>query len=295
MNTVPIRRSFLRAAALRRLCLAAAFALLLTSCVTPEVKDLIRDANYEMLLTEAGPTPLSGLQADPATTSPVGSNALSRLEAFVGQHPENKAMVTALRLRQATLYLNTGSFQLARAAFASIDSAELHTPRDQAIYALREHLVWWYQHAQMGNAPAFFLEQKPAAEAAMKALAEQSAALTAAPDARDFLLEMRAWIALKLGLEAKLFGGAQTILADGIDTFGNVFTTEERQQVARGTLDENSGAPAFDPSTRRILRAGNLLRRLAENTKNWAPAQRPALKHPEFQAYYTAKLASASR
>ena len=273
----------------RLLWILSTVVLLLGGCISStEVKDIVQQSNYEMLLNENGSSALSSAQPNPPKdTTVAGPNTLARLEAFVDQHPENPAMVSALRLRQAIMYLNNGSYELAHSAFTEVKLDALHTRRDQAIYALNGHLQWWYRYSRMDDAEAFHREQKGNAEAALQALAQQGNTLADAPDARDFFLEMRTWIAMKLAVESKPYEDLRPVLTKAVADYAAVFSPAELQQIAHGQLE--AGAQPFNLSTRRILRAEAMLKRLAFFTKNWQ-ATPLDLAPVEFQSYYQAQL-----
>lgn len=296
---MPLRRFFPRT-------LVAIAATFLSGCLTSEVKDFVRDTNYQMVLAQTGGDPASALQTNPIKSGTASS--LDELEAFIAQHPENHRMVAALRLRQAVGYLNTHSLNLARAAFAQIPDPDtnLTTARDLAIFTNRENLMWWY--AQAAADPYVFYDQERArARNVIESFQSATTSLSGAPDVRDYFLESAAWIALKLGVISQPYDATRVAgepssketIAHGMDGFAAVFTPEERQHVQDGKLAQqtvkgetvpNPNPKPFDLSTRRIFRARELLKNLAEVTSSWPAADRPTLGVPEFQACYESFL-----
>ncbi len=268
----------------RWLWLVASCALLLNGCISStEVKSIVTHSNYEMLLAADPALGVAGLQTDPAA----GGNqkvdeAAARIETFLAQHQDDPAMVSALRLRQALLYLNHGQFSLAQNAFAEVKATDLHSARDKALFAVQPHLLWWNQTAAM-NPAGFFASEKAKAEKAMSALlAETKAKDLPPPDLRDYLLEMRAWIGLKLGLAIADPAASRETLQNAVNPIAESFTPAELTLLTTTTFKD---AKPFDLSTRRVLRTRSLLSTLARLTAN-APNATRIFNSPAFQRYY---------
>lgn len=280
----PARRAWHRS---RVAAVVAWSALLLAGCVTDDqVKSIVRDGNYQLLLAADPALETGGLATNPEKENGASVDvAAAKLEAFLAQHQDDPAMASALRLRQALLYLNHRSFALAENAFGQVNPATLHSTRDRALYAARNELRWWTEYAQSKPA-AFASNQKPAAEKAMLALLHQSQSqeLAASPDLRNYFLEMRAWIGLKLGLATADADTSRQTLQDAIDVYAANFTPAELSLL--GSTDLKDVQP-FDLSTRRVLRARSLLTTLAQATAG-APNARLTFSQPAFQRYYDA-------
>ena len=272
----------------RWLPFVACCALFLNGCLTTtEVTKLVRDSNYEMLLSAPG-LETGGLSTNPGgDKSSSVDEASARIEAFLAQHPDDPAMAAALRLRQALLHLNHGAFALAQNSFAEVNPADLHRPRDRALYAARDLLLWWHQFSQVPPA-TFHATQRDTAEKTMRLLAEQSRTpdVASAPALRDYLLEMRAWIGLKLGLATADPAAARATLQSAINLYGESFSPAEITLV---NATDFKNVPPYDGSTRRVLRARTLLETLAKAARD-QPDRQLTLAQPAFQLYYAAAL-----
>jgi hypothetical protein len=270
----------------RWLWLFASGALLLHGCISStEVKSIVRDSNYQMLLAS---TP--GLETGLATNPAEGPNAAAaaddaaavRINAFLEAHQDDPSMANALRLRQTLLYLNQRAFALADSAILQIDARKLSSPRDQALVAAYPDLRWWAEYAHTAEL-TFATTQQEAALAHSASLEQHAAKLAASPDLRDYLLEMRAWIGLKLGL-ATVNNPAftQATIQNAINPWAETFSPAELTLL--GAADFKNAKP-FDLATRRVLRARGLLTKLAQQ---FAGAPHPTLtfNRPAFQQYY---------
>lgn len=266
---------------LRILAGVAALAVLLAGCITTgEVESIVRKANYEMLAASAPGGALAGLSADgkPADSAP---DAAAQLTAFLAAHPDDPVMVAALRLRQTLLYLNQRAFALADATQKQIAAGSLTSPRDQALYAAYADLRWWNEYA-LASPAVFFSTQKDAAVRHMASLQQQAAGLAALPDLRDYLLETRAWIGLKLGLATPTLPPSVSTLQDAVDGWTTTFSDAELALL--NAADFKSVKP-FDLSTRRVIRARVLLTTLASETAG-APNARLTFARPAVNEFY---------
>jgi hypothetical protein len=265
--------------------LFSAAALFVTGCVTDEqVKSIVRDGNYQLLLAAEPGLEMGGLPANPGKDANASVDvAAAKIEAFLSQHQDDRAMASALRLRQALLYLNHRSFALAEHAFSQVNPAALHSTRDRALYAARTELRWWTEYAQAKPA-TFFSTQKETAEEALVALARQSQSkeLAASPDLRDYLLEMRAWIGLKLGLATADAEASRRTLQDAVDVYSASFSPAEQTLLVSPDFKD---VQPFDLATRRVLRACTLLTTLAQATAG-APNAQLRFQQPAFQQFY---------
>jgi len=271
----------------RWLWLLASCALLLSGCMSnTEVKSIVNASNYEMLLAADPALSVAGLQTDPAAgLNPKVDEAAARIENFLAQHQDDPAMVSALRLRQGLLYLNHGQFSLAENAFAEIKATDLHSARDKTLFAVHAQLRWWNETAAMGPA-GFFASEKTKAETAMSALLAQTKIkdVPLPPDLRDYLLEMRAWIGLKLGLATAEATASRAMLQEAINPWAETFSTAELSLLTSANFKD---VKPFDLATRRVLRARSLLTTLARQTAA-TPNTALTFSRPAFQYYYDA-------
>lgn len=268
----------------RWLWLVASCALLLNGCISStEVKSIVTQSNYEMLLTTDPALGVAGLQTNlEHDKNQQVDEAAVRIETFLAQHQDDPAMVSALRLRQALLYLNHGQFSLAQNAFDQVKAADLHSARDKALFAAQPHLLWWNQTAAM-NPASFFASERGNAEKAMSALLAQAKAKDLTPpDLRAYLLEMRAWIGLKLGLAILDPTASREALQNAVNPLAESFTPAELALLDPAKFKD---AKPFDLSTRRALRTRTLLETLARLTAN-APNAALIFSAPAFQQFY---------
>ena len=270
------------------LWLLVSCALFFSGCMsTTEVKSIVHDSNYEMLVSAEPALGVAGLQTDPAAA---GGNqkideAAARIETFLAQHQDDPAMASALRLRQGLLYLNHREFSLAQSVLAEVKATDLHSARDKTLYAVQKHLLWWNQTAEMSPARFFASEKDKAVEAMASLLATtKSKDAVPPPDLGDFLLEMRAWIGLKLGLATVDPATARDALQSAVNPWAETFTPAELTLLVSPTFKD---VKPYDLSTRRVLRARALLTTLAQLTAG-APNAPLAFSRPAFQQYYDA-------
>lgn len=283
MNSLP--PSISRRASHRWLWMLASCALLLNGCITSqEVSTIVRDSNYQMLLASS-----PGLETGLATNPEEGPNAAMddaamRINVFLEAHRDDPVMASTLRLRQTLLYLNQRALALADSAIQQVDQKKLPGPRDQALVAAYPDLRWWAEFAHTAEI-TFSTTQKAAALEHIAALEQHAAKLAASPDLRDYFLEMRAWIGLKLGLAT--FNNPtfkRDTIQNAITPWAETFTPAELTLL--GATDFKN-VKAFDLSTRRVLRARALLTKLAQ--QNSGPTRIPlTFSRPAFQEYYDA-------
>jgi hypothetical protein len=239
----------------------AACAFLLTGCITDQqVRSIVNESNYEMLVATT-PGLGTGLATDPSRGGGTDVDSAARISAFLAANSDDPVLSGTLRLRQILIYLNQRAFALADSAFAELDASALHTSRDQTLAAAYPDLRWWAEHSHAAEI-AFSSTQTQAALTHMASLERHAAdpKLAGAPDLRDYLLEMRAWIGLKLGLATP---NNPTFTVDTIQKSVNAWTdTFSAAELAQLDSDFSSTNP-FDLSTRRVIRARNLLSALA--------------------------------
>jgi len=98
----------------------------------------------------------------------------------------------------------------------------------------------------------------------------------------DFLLEMRAWIGLKLGLATADPAASRSVLQNAINPWAATFSPAELSLLVSSSFKD---VKPFDLSTRRVLRARALLTTLAQQTAA-APNAALTFSRPAFQQYY---------
>lgn len=291
MNTLPFR-PIIRPDH-RWLWLFASCALFLNGCISSkEVKDIVRDSNYQMLLASA-PGFETKLATNPQEGNPAGSDeAAARINAFLEAHQDDPTMANALRVRQTLLYLNQRAFALADSAFKQIDAKTPLSPRDQALVAAYPDLRWWAEYAHTAEL-TFSITHKEKALEHINSLEQQATRLVAAPDLRDYFLEMRAWIGLKLGLATVNNPDfTKDIIQSAINLWAATFSTDELT-LLNSTNFKN--VKPLDLSTRRVLRARVLLMKLAASmhsareaslAASTPPPPDLAFSPPAFQKFY---------
>jgi len=242
--------------------LVAACAVFFAGCATDDqVRTIVRDSNYQMLLATAPGAELGAVSADGKTNASAADTS-AQINAFLEANKSDPVMAAALRFRQTLLYLNEHAFALADAAFKQVDATSLRSPRDKAIYAAYPDLRWWSEYALAAPA-TFYSGEKAAAIQHLSSLAQQAGGLAALPDLRDYFLEMRAWIGLKLGLASFDLNFSVNTLEDAVNVWTATFTPAELDELV--SADFKSAKP-FDLSTRRVIRARVLLTTLASQT-----------------------------
>jgi hypothetical protein len=141
--------------------LAAAVGLMLTGCSTLEqIREQVQHTNdylagdvrsslrdIEMATAEAQVSAGSfGTGAVPTDTDALEPWQLQveRIETFIAEHPDMTATNSALRIREGMVLAVAEQPALALAVFAEVDPSTLSNTRDRALYAVHEHLVWWF-------------------------------------------------------------------------------------------------------------------------------------------------------
>lgn len=242
--------------------LLAVGALFLAGCVTTgEVERIVHDSNYQVLVASTPDAALGGVPAD-GKVNAAALDASARVNAFLETHKSDPVLAGALRFRQALLHLGRHEFALADAAIAQVTAGSLRSPRDQAIFAAYADLRWWSEHAESSQA-TFFANQREASAQHLQSLRRHADGLAALPDLRDYFLELRAWIGLKLGLASRDLAFSARTLQDAVDVWTATFSPAELQL---SPSSDPRGPKPFDLSTRRVLRVRALLEKLAAET-----------------------------
>lgn len=214
---------------------------------------------------------------------PAAPDAIAKIDAFLAANDKDPTLTATLRLNQTLLYLNEGAYSLADAAKGKItEKGSLQSPRDVVIYNIYPVLRWWHEQANAGGATFSSLEREHAV-GHMDTLLKQVDDKTL-PDLRDYLLEMRAWIGLKLGLATISVPDSVRIFEGAIDPWADKFSPSE---ISTLTDPNFKLLKPFDPSTRRILRARILLQTLAGMTSSQQNAELK-FNNPKLTDYYQA-------
>lgn len=259
--------------------LAAAIA----GCATQEAKQIVNPTPAKSVGQVDGlpdQTPLPQLPppaARNANVAPGKVDSIQRIDAYIAAHPDQKAAVASLRVRQGVIYLDQKQYNLASAAFDAADSTQLHTDRDQALKAISPELVWWYRTASLPNIPGAEMDR---AEAAMRALKTETAKRQDSPDIRELVAEMRAWIGLKYFAALADRGKQKTGMEDTLNEYAKIFTPADFAWLcAPSRLNDN--APMADQ--RRRLRAGPVIKQAAEYATELTGPNRPTFSQPVMQ------------
>jgi hypothetical protein len=245
-------------------------------CATEQQVRQIVDGSNARLAASLLPDP--GLAADGTRAKETGDTA-RRIDEIIAAHPDQKALASSLRVRQAVLYLNEGSFNLAEAAFESADAAQLFTDRDRALKALAPHLVWWYRARPAGASPLQDTEFG-SAKAAMAAMKAQVAATRDSPDVRDWIAETGAWIGLVYTAAVVPVAAQKAALEDTINDYAVIFSAAD---LAWLCAPSRASAKAPLPDVRRRLRAEAVIRQAAEQAKPLTAPNRPVFREAVFQ------------
>lgn len=218
----------------------------MTGCATQQqVREIVKESNAALLKattvsneelvattmmwtvgTDLISYPHSGLGE--ANKQDVWMTESAKIEAFIQAYPNQKTTAAALRLRQAMLLLDYKQFNLASAAFNMVEPQNLKTARDKSIYSLRWHLVWWFR---VSDSKVLKSNEFVNADKAMEAIQDEVEKLEESPGIRDYLAEMRAWIALVSALTITNRSKAENYFEDGINSYAEIFTAEDLTEL----------------------------------------------------------------
>src|SRR6185503_1412983 len=163
-----------------------ALALAISACATrAQVEEVVSESNAALTSPE-------WVQHD--QTGGDWKAAVQKIDRLISAHPEEERLVAALRVRQSLLLTVYKQDALAREAWKLVKPGKL-SERDQAFFALSDHLIWWYKRAPVAGAlnPA----ERAKAGSASQDIFVRCGALTAGSDARQFLATMAANMVLK--------------------------------------------------------------------------------------------------
>ncbi len=211
-------------------------ASLITGCATTgQVTDIVERSNETLLLSLLPGAGLPSPGADDVSGGRWEEDS-ARIDAYIAAHPGQDALAGALRIRQAMLLLTHGQYNLANASFEMVNPAHLVTARDKALYGLRMHLIWWYaQDKTFFNADDF---QK--GSDALREFQKTIDTLNDSPDIRDYLAEMRAYMALQMALRITSFAEQRKYFGDGINGYAGIFADEDLRLLLAHRSDKKT-------------------------------------------------------
>lgn len=243
-------------ARIRSLFLGTAIALTITGCQWWKVGDLIAETNAlivesraqtESLILQSSVNREVGLTADPDSNLPPRFSAISEIEQYISEHPEEERANAALRIRQAILFLNANQPNSAGAAFAKVDPSKLSSGRDQALYEMRDTLIWWFRTARMPALPKKTVED---AKKHLDTLAQVGDGLPRKdgelPGIRYYVEQMRVRIALKTADAMVDSASAQERGLDGIQRYVQTFDASDQSQIRNLCLGQNLESVEID-------------------------------------------------
>jgi hypothetical protein len=189
---------------------------------TEEVKGIVKKSNETMLMSMLPGAGLPTVDGDSASPGNWEEDS-GKIDALIAANPEEKVLASALRIRQAMLLLAYKQYNLASASFEMAVKDDLKTQRDQALYDLRDHLIWWF--AQDKN--RFFNDDFVKGDNALREFQKIINTLDASPDIHDYLAEMRAYIALQMSLKSVNLSDGVKYFGEGMNQYVNIFKKEE--------------------------------------------------------------------
>jgi len=227
MEKLPLLRPTIRPMIVRFEIVALAFTLCAGCATTKQVKSIVAESNAAMLATEL---PDLGFGGSPATKQVDTKTVAAKIDAFIAGHPDQKVAASALRVRQGVMYIASGQYELAHAAFA--DATELKTDRDKALKALEDPMIWWWQHAAVD----YWLKPplKTAARNNLEEFDKVIPKLNGSPEVRDRLAEMRFAMALHLAKDLQISEGMKTVFVDALNRYGAIFTANDITNLKSG-------------------------------------------------------------
>jgi hypothetical protein len=242
----------------------AAFAVMtvlawsIPGCATQQqVRDIVAESNAALVTATilgvggggAALPPYPGIGTDPATSGEEPWLApCEKINAFIETHPDQKVAASTLRIRQGVLLLGYKQYNLARAAFDLVEPQYLITARDKTLYRVHPHLVWWFR---MSEATSMSLEEYQEADRILEALQTEIDTLKESPGIRDYLAEMRVWIALFAAEKITNTARAKAYFEDGINHYAEIFTEEDLEALKQGS-NPSEWDVSMDGARRRV-------------------------------------------
>lgn len=264
------------------LCL---LALAASGCATQgQVREIVNQSNESMLISmidmNSSVLPGAGLPSGNPDSPGIKpwEEASGKIDALIDTHSDQKTLVSPLRIRQGMLLLAYGEFNLAKSAFEMADPAYLHTARDTALYNLREHLIWWFEQ----DKTKFTTKNFEKGEMALVKFQEEIDKLCESPGIRDYLAEMRAYIALQMALRITAENTATEYFEDGINNYAMIFTNADLNMLKayKGVLD--SGGHEVTMQSRRQVRGLTVIKKAKDVIKSQPIT--PGIKNEIFRS-----------
>jgi hypothetical protein len=225
--------------------------MVLGGCATPnDVALLVARSNSAMVAGEVGMPEPSG------TLSNGGwEEASNRIETFILAHPNLRDVTGPLRIRQAMLLLAHGQMSLAQAAFDAVQVWDLHLERDQVLKRNQEIFLWWYANSAKES---WGMEDQVQAERALARLAQETSRLVHNPEIRDYLAELRAWIALTAAQHTASVDRSREFVEDALNEYARILT-EGDFAVLASRMEGQPDPGALGAVVQRRLRAPRVL------------------------------------
>jgi len=185
---------------------------------------------------------------------PAWQTASVKIEQFAVAHAEQTTTLSALRLRQAIMLLANNQFESARFAFDQ--ATDLHADRDIALKALSNDLIWWFGLDKgFETTPSF-----TSAEQALNNFQAQIDKLSKNPKndgIRDYLAEMRVWIALHYVKNETSAIEIKRIMELTFNDYAKIFTEEDLAAIKNSTI--GSSKDPLGVKVRRQTRAKEVI------------------------------------
>lgn len=211
-------------------------APLVTGCATTgQVTDIVNKSNETLLLSLLPGASLPFAKAEGVSAGRWEEES-AQIDAYIAAHPGQDALAGSLRIRQAMLLLAYGQYNLANASFEMVNPAHLYTARDKALYGLRKHLIWWFAQ----DKTSFHLDDFQKGSDALREFQKTIDTLNDSPEIRDYLAEMRAYIALQMALRITNASEQKTYFGDGINQYAKVFTEEDLRLLLAHKTDKKT-------------------------------------------------------
>ena len=267
MKTTSVIRPKLRRAGAWIACFSIVIALCAGCVSTTEIKSIVEDSNAALF---AAQLPDSDLAGDPAATKTlVDPAAVTRkIDEFIAAHPDQKVTNSALRVRQAILFIAHGKYELARAAFA--DATDLKTDRDKALKSVSESIIWWWEHA---GEDRWSEPVRDKARDHLAAIDSEIARVRQSPGIRDYLEELRARIGFQLARNLQASQGKRDVFIDAMNRYGASLSAADVSAIESNALTPQS--PAFSDDDRRRLRALGVIEKAKVPAGSLSAASQP--------------------
>ena len=241
--------------------LAVLLAFIGTGCQSvKEVKKIVEKSNATVLnaIATQNLNSMPGIvlpDADGKRAMEAWEEPAAKIDAYIAAHPEEKKTASALRIRQAILYLSYKQYELAKAAFNQTSEGDLTSDRDKALKALQSQLLWWFQLDE-SRAPDFVKAGEH-----VKKISDRIKILNVDPEnesIRDYLAEMRAWIEIHMAKKAPNVNFKAKYITDAIDNYASVL--KKKDITAINEEKPSKGLGPLSLQVRRQIRAMTVIK-----------------------------------